>query len=121
MIFDDSTLRGVREVLLHHPLAQPTDARIVAASELYTVLKGVLDSLRDLEEQPSAQREAAGSIVDDACMKIDKWHGDWDSMLSAYGARFTARLIGCNSPQGRKAPYRTSFCKRSGCNASLHT
>lgn len=84
MILGDATIRGAREVLLRHPLAQPTDARLVAASELYVIVKAVLDSLQDLAEQPSAQRETASGIVDDACSKIDKWLADWDSMLSWY-------------------------------------
>lgn len=84
MIMDDSTIRGVREVLLLHPLAQPTDARLVAASELFTIVKGILDSLRDIEEEPSTQSDAAADMVDKASAKIDKWHRDWDGMLSAF-------------------------------------
>lgn len=75
-----NTIQGARDVLLHHPLALPSDVRLLSYCELY-VLLGKYVELMPLSENvaPSVQ---VLQTVKEACMSFDKWYYEWVEIMS---------------------------------------
>ncbi|KDN36432.1 hypothetical protein RSAG8_10824, partial [Rhizoctonia solani AG-8 WAC10335] len=83
MMKGDKSLIRARDILLKHPLAIPTDARLVSTCELMTLQSKIHDRLGPLDEPVNEDRvieTLAQSIID-----LDAWLAEWTGIMGDLG------------------------------------
>ncbi|CUA71267.1 Chromatin modification-related protein eaf-1 [Rhizoctonia solani] len=83
MMKGDKSLIRARDILLKHPLAIPTDARLVSTCELMTLQSKIHDRLGPLDEPVDEDKvieTLAQSIID-----LDAWLAEWTRIMGDLG------------------------------------
>ncbi|CAE6342692.1 unnamed protein product [Rhizoctonia solani] len=83
MMKGDKSLIRARDILLKHPLAIPTDARLVSTCELMTLQSKIHDRLGPLDEPVNE-----GQVIEtlsQSIIELDAWLAEWTSIMRELG------------------------------------
>lgn len=71
------TIRDIRRVFLRHPLARPSDVRLVSGSELHTLVYDMMKCMAmSWRTEPLSM-----DLLNNWQSRIDAWHVDWENIL----------------------------------------